>query len=157
MASDIAALAEEEGESTPKNPAPKHRVSTEDFMAGLMREEESQRAKDIASKRLISGAEMRQRLGVSPQALSAALKAKRMFVLTGPSGGYYYPSFFADPSYDRPVLEKVCRALGDLPGASKWDFFTTPKISLGNKAPLDALAKGKLDAVLIAAAGFLAE
>jgi hypothetical protein len=126
-------------------------------MAGLVREEKTQREKDIASKRLISGAEMRERLGVSPQALSAALKAKRMFVLTGPSGGYYYPSFFADPRYDRPVLEKVCRTLGDLPGASKWDFFTTPKISLGNKAPLDALAKGKLDAVLIAAAGFLEE
>jgi hypothetical protein len=159
MASDIEALAKEEGGvgRTPKNVPAKHRVSTEDFMAGLMQQEKAQREKDIASKRLISGAEMRERLGVSPQALSAALKAKRMFVLTGPSGGYYYPSFFADPRYDRPVLEKVCRTLGDLPGASKWDFFTTPKISLGNKAPLDALAKGKLDAVLIAAAGFLEE
>lgn len=159
MASDIEALAEEEGgaDETPKNAPAKPQVSTEDFMAGLIEQEKSQREKDIASKRLISGAEMRERLGVSPQALSAALKAKRMFVLTGPSGSYYYPSFFADPSYDRPILEKVCRALGDLPSASKWDFFTTPKISLGNKSPLDAIAKGKLDAVLIAAAGFLEE
>jgi hypothetical protein len=159
MASDIEALAMEEGEERPasKNASPKRRVSTDDFMAGLMRDEKSRREEDIAAKRLISGAEMRERLGVSPQALSAALKAKRMFVLSGPSGGYYYPSFFADPRYDRPVLEKVCKALSDLPGASKWDFFTTPKISLGNKAPLEALAKGKLDAVLIAAAGFLAE
>lgn len=132
----------------------KQPVSTADFMAGLEQQEQEQRDKDIASKKLIPGAEMRARLGVSAQALSAALKAKRMFVMQGSSGEYLYPGFFTDRSYDRPVLEKVCKALGELPGAVKWDFFMSPRISLGGKTPLDALAKGKVDDVLAAANAF---
>ena len=129
-------------------------VTTEEFMADLRRQEKELRLADIATKRLIPGAEMKERLGVTSQALSAALKARRLFVMQGPSGEYFYPSFFADPKYDRPVLEKICKVLGDMPGGSKWDFFTSKKISLGNRNPLDALLKGKLDQVMTAAAGF---
>lgn len=159
MSEDIEKIAETELEAEPADlsivgTAP---VTTDDFMAELRRQEKEQRERDIAAQRLLPGSELRARLGVSPQALSAALKAKRMFVMQGPSGGYYYPAFFADAKHDRHVLERVCKALGDLPAASKWDFFTTPKISLGNRTPLEALVKGKLDAVLVAAAGFLEE
>lgn len=157
MADDINKIAETESEPADPSATVKALVTSDDFMAELRQQEKEQREKDIARQRLVPGSEMMARLGVSPQALSAALKAKRMFVMQGPSGGYYYPAFFADAKYDRPVLEKVCRALGDLPAGSKWDFFTTPKISLGNKTTLEALAKGKLDAVLAAAAGFLEE
>lgn len=129
-------------------------VSTEDFMTDMRRQEKELRLADIAAKRLIPGLEMRERLGVTPQALSAALKAKRMFIMQGPAGEYLYPAFFADPKYDRPVLEKVCKVLGDMPGGSKWDFFMSPKISLGNRTPLEALLKGKLDLVMVAATGF---
>lgn len=97
---------------------------------------------------------MRARLRVSPQALSAALKAKRMFIMQGPSGEYVYPEFFADSTYDRRVLERVCKALGDLPGAAKWDFFMSPRVSLAGKTPLNALAKGKVDEVMAAADAF---
>lgn len=129
-------------------------VSTEDFMADMRRQEAELRLADIAGKRLLPGLEMRERLGVTPQALSAALKAKRMFIMQGPAGEYLYPAFFADPKYDRPVLEKICKVLGDMPGGSKWDFFISKKISLGNKTPLEALLKGQLDLVMVAAAGF---
>jgi hypothetical protein len=128
--------------------------STEDFMADMRRQEAELRLADIAGKRLLPGLEMRERLGVTPQALSAALKAKRMFIMQGPAGEYLYPAFFADPKYDRPVLEKICKVLGDMPGGSKWDFFISKKISLGNKTPLEALLKGQLDLVMVAAAGF---
>lgn len=159
MAEDIETIVESEAKAEPvgKSVVGTAPRTTDDFMATLRQQEKEQRENDIATHRLVPGSEMRVRLGVSPQALSAALKAKRIFVMQGPSGGYYYPAFFADTQYDRPVLEKVCKALGNLPAASKWDFFTTPKISLGNKTPLDALAKGKLNAVLVAAAGFLEE
>ena len=129
-------------------------VSTADFMVGLARQEQEQRSTDIASGRLLPGAAIRARLGISAQALSAALKAKRIFVMQGPSGEYLYPWFFAEGSYDRRVLEKVCKALGDLPGAAKWDFFMSPRFSLGGKTPLDALAKGKVDEVVSAAGAF---
>jgi len=127
------------------------------FMADLRKQEQTLRARDIASKKLLTSAEIRKRLDITPQALSAAVKAKRMFALTGPSGGSYYPAFFADHKYDRRDLEKVSKALAGLSGGSKWGFFTTPRISLGNKTPLEALAKGKLDLVLVAAAGFMEE
>lgn len=133
------------------------KVSTADFMAGLERQEKDQREYNLASGKLIPGAQLQARLKVSAQALSAALKAKRMFVMQGPSGEYAYPAFFADNAYDRRVLERVCKALGDLPGSSKWDFFTAPRISLGGKSPLMALAKGQVEAVMSAARAFADE
>ena len=157
MADDIEKIAEAEVGASIKDSSATAPQTTDDFMAGLRQQEKEQREKDIAAKKILPGAELRARLGVSPQALSAALKAKRIFVMQGPSGGYYYPAFFADTKYDRRVLEKVCKALGNLPAGSKWDFFTLPKISLGNKTPLESLAKGNLDAVLVVAAGFLEE
>lgn len=148
---------EQQGASAPAAAERNKRVSTADFMAQFEQQEQTQRAQDVKSERLVSGAEMRQRLQVSAQALSAALKKKRIFALVGPSGDYVYPAFFADLTLDRRILERVCQVLGDLPGASKWDFFTNPRISLGGKSPLQALAKGKVDAVMDAAHAFKEE
>jgi hypothetical protein len=78
-------------------------------------------------------------------------------VLQGASGEYLYPAFFAEPAYERRALEKVCKALGDLPGAAKWDFFMSPRVSLNGRTPLQALAKGALDEVLEAANAFREE
>lgn len=132
-------------------------ISTRQFMAELQLQEQQQRTQDLALEKLLPGSQLCARLGVTPQALSAALKAKRLFVLRGPSGEYIYPAFFADQRHDRHILEKISKALGDLPGAAKWDFFTAPRISLGGKSPLDALAKGKLDAVMAAALAYADE
>jgi hypothetical protein len=125
-----------------------------DVLAALREEENGLRQRDLVEGRLLHSAAMREKLGITRQALSAALRAQRIFALHGASGDYLYPAFFADPALDRAVLEKVCRALGNLPGGAKWEFFTQPRQSLGRKTPLQALAKGKVDAVLVAAAAF---
>lgn len=123
-------------------------VSTADFMAGLKQQEQTQRQHEVTRGDLLPGSEMQRRLSVTPQALSAALKRKRIFALTGGSGKYLYPSFFADPAYDRATLERISQALGDLPGSTKLHFFTSPRLSLGGLTPLQAVAKGKVEAVL---------
>lgn len=96
-----------------------------------------------------------EQLDISRQALSKAKSDKRMFAIIGPSGEAYYPAFFADARHDRRQLEKVSRALQDLPPTSKYFFFTAPRESLGGKSPLDAIANGQIDAVLRSATGFV--
>ena len=157
MRRDLDIVAERELNLASGNDAQTGRVSTRQFMRGLEEQESQQREKDVASHSLLSGPELRARLAVTPQALSAALKARRLFALRGASGEYVYPAFFADPRHDRHTLEKISKILGDLPGAAKWDFFTVPRLSLGGKSPLQALAKGKLDAVMAAARAYADE
>lgn len=129
-------------------------VDTADFVARLQRQEQERREQQIASGEFLTSAELSARLEISTAALTAAVKAKRMFTLKGPRGRNVYPAFFADKSLDRSVLECIAKQLGDLPAASKYFFFTSPRTSLGGKSPLQALAKGKVDAVLTAAAAF---
>lgn len=126
----------------------------DEFLATMRLQEQARRVKDAANHKLLSSGEMAARIGVTTQALSAAVRAQRMFVLAGPSGGNFFPAFFADTKYDRPVLAKVSKMLGGLSGGSKWDFFTTPRISLKGRTPLEALAKGNIEEVMAAAAAF---
>ena len=162
MGEALAAAAQKEGLEDVAGPAGTREAdhtegaddANRDFMADLVRQEQLLRQQDIAAGRLLGSAEMRERLGISRQALSAAVRAQRLFVLAGPSGDFLYPAFFADGRHDRAVLEKVSRALGSLPGGAKWEFFTTPRLSLGKKTPLQALAKGQVEEVLAAAAAF---
>lgn len=125
------------------------------FIDNLKTEAEIARAEHIASKKLLPSGAFQETLGISKQAISKAVKENRMFAILGPSGENFYPAFFSEEKYDRRNLEKVCKALGTLPGASKWQFFTTPKGSLDGKTPLEALALGHVDAVMISAAGFV--
>jgi hypothetical protein len=84
------------------------------------------------------------------QALSKALAARRVFFVEH-QGARYYPSFFADPKYERRQIETVSKALGDLPGGAKLAFMTTPKASLAGRTPLEALAVGEVAAAKAAA------
>jgi len=122
MRRDLDIVAERELNRASGIDAHASHVSTRQFMRGLEEQERQQREKDLASYSLLSGPELRARLAVTPQALSAALKARRLFALRGASGEYVYPAFFADPRHDRHILEKISKTLGDLPGAAKWDF-----------------------------------
>lgn len=97
---------------------------------------------------LLTSAQISARLGVSRQALSKAISERRMFWVDGAKGAQWYPSFFTDAMIDRRMLEQVSVALGDLPGAVKWQFFTTPKHSLGGRTPIDAVRAGALEQVL---------
>ncbi|MFL6715468.1 MAG: hypothetical protein ACJ8G3_03810 [Burkholderiaceae bacterium] len=166
MSQALAAAAAKDGVADPTTAAselareqvpqqePQQEPAEGDFMSSLRSQEAQRRRDDIAAGRLLSSAEMRDRLGISRQALSAAVRSQRLFVLAGPSGDFLYPAFFADGRHDRAVLERVSRALGSLPGGAKWEFFTTPRLSLGRKTPLQALARGQVEQVLAAAAAF---
>lgn len=97
---------------------------------------------------LLTSSEICARLGISRQALSKAVRDRRMFWLDGHSGAQWYPGFFADASTSRRDLEAISLALADLPGAMKWQFFTTPKHSLQAQTPLAAIRHGKVDDVI---------
>ena len=107
----------------------------------------------IANHELINSGALQHALNVKRQAISSAVKAKRLFAIVGPSGENYYPAYYADPTLDRRSLEKVSKALGSLPAPSKHHFFTS-KSTMLQETPLDALRKGREAEVLAAAAGF---
>lgn len=91
--------------------------------------------------------------GLSSDALGAAVRSGRLIsVVTTtagqPSSPPLYPSFFADPRYDRADLEAVTLALGARPGPEKLFWFCRRSAALGGRTPLMALAAGELDAVL---------
>lgn len=101
---------------------------------------------------LLSSADLCERLHITRQALSKAVRDKRMFWIDGPAGAQWYPSFFSTEQIHRRDIGRVSVALGDLPGPAKWQFFTTPKHSLNGKTPLAALENGMAEQVLRTAA-----
>lgn len=119
---------------------------------------DTQAAEAAMSRRLSQGellpsAEYVARRGISRQALSKALAAQRVFYVEV-GGQRCVPAFFLDAQLERRQLEAVCKALGELPGPAKLQFFTTPKASLEGLTPLQALAQGLASRVRVAAAGF---
>lgn len=108
----------------------------------------------VAQEAVIPAGVLRQKLGCTRQALSKAVRAHRLFTVDIGSERLY-PAFYADPALDRRKLERVAKELGELPGWSKWQFFTTPKASLGGVTPLDALKQGRYTETRRAAIGFL--
>lgn len=102
---------------------------------------------------LITKEQLVERLGGNRRWLSAALKAGRVFSVPAPSGIDYFPSFFADASYERGALGRVAKVLVDLPRPSRYHFFTSKSTMLG-KTPLQALAEGQVKNVLNCAVGF---
>ena len=107
----------------------------------------------VSAGALLASTDFIERMHFTKQALSKAISANRMFYVDV-KGERRFPAFFAESRYDRKQLERVCQLLGDLPGAAKWQFFVSPKASLGNATPLDALAKGGYAQVRVAAEGF---
>ncbi len=102
---------------------------------------------------LLAPAAMWERLGVTRQALSKAQSSGRIFTVDV-GADQYYPAFYLSEKLDRRKLEAVTKLLGDLPGWSKWQFFTTAKASLENISPLEALERGMLEQVKDAAEAF---
>lgn len=109
--------------------------------------------KMVQEERLIGSTSFVERKNVSRQALSKALKAHRLFYVEV-DGQRYIPSFFLDARLESRQLEGVSKALGELPGPSKLQFFVTRKASLSGKTPIDALADGLYSRVRTAAEGF---
>ena len=109
----------------------------------------------IARKELITEDELRKMLGVSRKWVTDAVTTNRLFRMQTPAGEDFYPAFYGNPYYGQQSLAMVCQKLGDLPGASKFHFFTSKSTYLGIKTPLEALKDGMLDKALTAAQGFV--
>jgi hypothetical protein len=125
-----------------------------EVMSRLRRESAAALQRRIDSKDLLSPKEFQDALGISRQSVNEAVKARRMFALLGPSGENYYPAFYADSELNRREVEKVSKVLGGVPSASRYHFFTSKSMFLGTLTPLQALKKGRLEDVLIAATAY---
>ena len=113
----------------------------------------------LAKGLLLDSAAFQERTGISRQAMSKAVTARRLFYVDlGARRGY--PAFYADASLQRRQVEAVSKLLGDLPGGSKFLFFTTPKGSTAKpesgqaRTPLQALRDGDFERVKRAAVGY---
>jgi hypothetical protein len=124
-------------------------------MSALAQQESLRRARDIVEGRLISAHHWALALGGSGQAVDSAHVAGRMFGFEATPGHHVYPAFYADPGIPFGDLEAVTLALGAEPASGKWQFFTTPKMSLEGRTPLQALSEGDRQAVMRSAAGFV--
>jgi hypothetical protein len=102
---------------------------------------------------LLSEEVFASRFGCTPDSLAAACDAHRIFYLTVDQVRMY-PAFYVDPRFDRSELETITKCMGDLGGGSKWQFFTTPKGSLGSVTPLVALLAGRFAKVQASALAF---
>ncbi|KWU26309.1 hypothetical protein [Burkholderia cenocepacia] len=105
------------------------------------------RQRMVETRALLDTATMVKDFGFVRQTLTKAVDTGRMFTVTVGSKPYY-PAFYAHNEVDRKVLAKVTRALGDLPGWAKLDFFESVNAALGDVSPLEALGKGRTDEVL---------
>lgn len=149
-------LAAELGELSEKIDAIREKLAKND--AGLVSRAERQKAESLMAKMVNQGALLdstafAERLKVSRQALSKALKAHRIFYVEV-AGQRFYPDFYLDTRLERRQLEQVSKALGELPGASKLQFFLTRKASLEGRTPLEALGRGQFSRVRTEAQGF---
>ncbi len=123
-------------------------------VAGLESRAQAARKRLAAARSLLPAGELIAQLDITRQALSKAVKAHRLFAVEA-GGERLYPAFFADANLDRRQLERVAKELGELPGWQKWEFFMTPKASLGGLTPVEALKRGRYTETRRAAIGFL--
>ncbi|WP_348698336.1 hypothetical protein [Duganella fentianensis] len=98
--------------------------------------------------------ELASRSGLSPEKIWAACAKGRLFTLETRDGRKLFPSFFANPALPGEELEAISTQLTNVSDSGKWQFFTTPKLSLRGQTPLEAIALGEFERVRISAAGF---
>jgi hypothetical protein len=109
----------------------------------------------IDGGKIISATDFIARTGMTEDILALKVRENRIFKIPNwvdvVWSEEYYPAFFADSKYDLNLLETVSLALRDSDGVQKYRFFTSPAVELDGKAPLDILAYGNLERVLLAA------
>jgi len=148
----VMACAGEESAENKQTEEQKHDNAT--TMWKLRQESAAALQRRIDRKELLRPKEFQDALGISRQAINDAVKTRRIFAILGPAGDDYYPAFFADQGLNRREVEKVAKVLEGVPALSKYHFFTSESTYLGSVTPLDALKKGRLAEVLIAATAF---
>lgn len=151
----VAILNEEAGKSSARAMETAESISAgKAFIEKMRQDADAKQAERILHHELLTSAELQAALGISRQSISTAVNDRRFFAILGPAGKNYYPAFYADSRYDRKAIERVSKRLGSLPGAVKYHFFTSKSHQLEGKTPLEALADGKEEKVLVAAAGY---
>lgn len=107
----------------------------------------------LAAGELVDEHSLVARLGWDTRQLEAAIASHRIFFLEC-DGSRCFPAFFCDEVYDPRQVQSVSEELGSVTAGGKWQFFSTPKGSLGGCTPLMALARGQFRAVGDAALAF---
>lgn len=128
--------------ATKHRPAVSACTSVEDntqLMADFEREAIMRRRRLLEQGELLTRRQLCERLGITPRTLAEAVWDHRLFWIDGDTGEHWYPGFFADSASHLPDIERVSIALGELPGAVKWQVFTTLKYSLGGNTPIAVL------------------
>jgi hypothetical protein len=92
----------------------------------------------LASGELISEADFRQRLGVTPRRLRKLLTDGSVFTM-GVDDVEYYPAVLAEHDLDRKRLQAICRMVVPAPPGSRLDFLVSTRGSLGKRSPLQML------------------
>jgi hypothetical protein len=92
----------------------------------------------IASGELISEADFRQRLGVTPRRLRKLLADGSVFTMAV-DDVEYYPALLADQALDRKRLQAIYRILVPAPPECRLDFLSSSRGSLGGRSPMQML------------------
>lgn len=134
------------------NPAAE--LNDHELLALFRQAAQSSRLRLVQNRAVICAEELALALRVSQPDLSAKVQAGRLFNVEV-AGQLYYPAFYAAQDIDKTRLERVTQELTGLAGWVQWQFFTTPKHSLSDRTPLQALKiKGMFRRVVQAASGF---
>lgn len=129
-------------------------LNDQELLALFKRAAHASRLRLVQNRAAITAEELALALGVSQPDLSAKVQAGRLFSVEV-AGQLYYPAFYAAQDMDKTQFERVTKELMGLTGWEQWQFFTTPKGSLSDRTPLQALkVKGMFRMVVQTASGF---
>lgn len=128
--------------------------TSDNFLAQARMQALESRRGLVASKDLVPPSVIQEALGQDWPAFEKAARKGRILALEV-DGQHYIPAFYLDNSIDHLHLEAVVKILGDVGPSSKWQFFTTPKLTLNGATPLESLRRGELELVLNAAFSFV--
>lgn len=125
----------------------------DNFLAQARMQALESRRRLIANKDLVPPSVIQEALGQDWATFEEAACNGRILMVEVDEQNYI-PAFYLDKSINHSQLEEVIKALGDVDQGLKWQFLTTPKLTLNGATPLEALRSGKLEYVLDAACSF---
>ncbi|REG60764.1 hypothetical protein B0G80_3575 [Paraburkholderia sp. BL6669N2] len=119
----------------------------EDIDEDILREDLWQQAlttrrEMIANGELISEAEFRRRCNLTSRRLSLLLADESVFGIEV-DGVQYFAALLAVPANQRRNLYAICHVIATAPTDARLDFLTSPRESLADLSPLEALKNDK--------------
>lgn len=107
----------------------------------------------VGTQAVVPASVLSANLGLSKDAIAAAVSSHRMYALPV-QGENYYPGYLLDLTLDKLSLERVCVVLGELAPWSQWHFWTAKNAALEGRTPLDSIRAGQVEQVLTSARGY---